>query len=159
MKDYGDIDQAIMCTYISAADHATVSANSDVLALPVHIDTTMSAGAVSAAQTFLETYNIPANWINTGDTYRATLRITTAFFLFMQRTTGILGHGITLPGNWANLTMANVPVDIRDAMAAAADSFGYDYSWVTDSTTVRQVLKGMADAWGTQPILFGFATL
>jgi hypothetical protein len=77
----------------------------------------------------------------------------------MQRVTGILGHGITLPVGWAGLTMEQVPTNIRDAMGQAAASFGYDYSWVTASTTVRQVLKAMADAWGTQPILFGLATL
>jgi hypothetical protein len=158
LKDYGSIDQAVACAYLSAAQHATVSANSDVLSLPVNIDTTMTAGAVSAAQTFLETYNIPAGWINTGDTYRATLRTITAFFLYLQRVNGIAGN-FTLPSNWANLTMSQVPTDIRDAMAEAATSFGYDYSAVTGTTTVRTVLKAMADDWGTQPILFGFATL
>jgi hypothetical protein len=158
MKDYGDIDQAIVCAHLSAAQHTTVSANADVLSPPVNIDSTMTAGAVSTAQTFLETYNIPANWINTDDTYRATLRTVTAFFLYMQRVNGIAGN-FTLPFNWANLTMSQVPVDIRDAMAAAAASFGYDYSAVTGTTTVRTVLKSMADGWGTQPILFGLATL
>lgn len=159
MKDYGDIDQAIICADIQDADHTALVANADVLAAPVNIDSTMTTGAVSTAQTFLETYNIPADWINTGDTYRAVLRTITAFFLYMQRVTYFLGHSITLPGNWANLQMSQVPADIRNAMGQAATSFGYDYSWVVGTTTVRQVLKGMADAWGVQPILFGLATL
>jgi hypothetical protein len=159
MKDYGDIDQCIVCADILAADHTTLSANADVLSIPVNIDTTLNTGARNTARTFLETYNIPAGWVNTGMTYRAVLRVVTGFFLYMQRVTALLGHGITLPAGWADLTMANVPVDIRTAMADAATSFGYDYSTVTGTTTVRTVLKAMGDAWGTQPIYFGIATL
>jgi hypothetical protein len=159
MKDYGDIDQAIICADILAADHTALIANADVLSIPVNVDSALTVSARNTARTFLETYNIPAGWINTGMTYRAVLRTITAFFLYMQRVTGLLGHGITLPVGWADLTMTQVPADIRDAMTQAAASFGYDYSWVTGTTTVRQVLKGMADAWGVQPILFGLAAL
>jgi len=158
MKDYGAIDRGIVCANILDADHTSLVANADVLAPPVNIDTTMTAGAVSTAKTFLEGFDIPAGWINTSDTYRSVLRTITAFFLYMQRVTGVLGHGFVLPSGWTNLQINQVPVDIRNAMAQAATSFEYDYSWVTGTTTVRLVLKGMADAWGTKPIYFGLAT-
>lgn len=159
MKDYGDIDEAIIAADISTADHNYVSIQPDVLSLPANIDQRLNSSAVNSAVNFLETYNIPGGWINTTQTYRYVARIVTGMFLFMQKVTFYLGHTLTLPQNWVNLTLNQVPVDIRDAMASAAAEMNYDYSWVIGSTTVREILKGMADGWGAIPILFGFISL
>lgn len=159
MMDYGDVDVAFICADILDADHTALIANSDVLSLPLNLDQNLTAPAVTAAQNFLEAINIPAGWVSTALTYRQVARLVCAMFQFMQRVTFYLGHSITLPQNWANLTISQIPVDIRDAMAAAAASFYFDYSAVTGSTTIRQVLKGMADAWGSTPLQFGLAVL
>lgn len=159
MKDYGSINQAVVCADIAAQDHTSLAANADVLSVPVNIDQTLNTNAVTAAVTFLEAYNIPAGWVTTGLTYRTVLRTVTAFFLFMQRVTVILGRAIELPPNWLNLQEQNIPADIRNALAQTASEFEFDYSAVTGTTTMRQILKHMADAWGSTSILFGLATL
>lgn len=159
MKDYGSINQAVICADIAAADHTSLAANADVLSVPVNVDQTLNTNAVTTAVTFLENYNIPAGWITTGLTNRTVLRTVTAFFLFFQRVTAILGRNIDLPANWLNYQIQNISAEIRNAMAQAADELDFDYSAVTGTTTMRQILKGMADAWGSTSILFGLATL
>jgi hypothetical protein len=159
LKDYGLVDFCVIVTDISAADHTTLSSNADVLAPPVNIDTTMTQGAVNSAKTFLEGFNIPADWVNAGVTYRSVIRTVTGIFLFMQRVTAILGHGI----NFANVSLSaqwqNFPADIQAALLQAATEFGYSTAQLTGTTTLRAILKFMADAWGATPILFGLATL
>lgn len=157
--DYGDIDRCVICAEMSTAQHNALVANADVLALPANLDSTYTVATRNAARTFLEQYNIPAGWISTGMTYRISLRIVSALFLYMQRVSTIIGHSLTLPDGWLDLTVSQIPAEIRDAMAQAASEQGFDYSSVTGSTTVRAVLKVMADAWGATPIQFSLATL
>jgi len=159
MKDYGSINQAVICANIPAESHTALSSNSDVLSVPVNLDGTLTAGARDVAQTFLETYNIPAGWINIGMTYRVVLRTITAFFLYFQRVNGILGHDITLPGGWLDLQYQQVSTEIQTAMLQAAQSFGYNTSGLQPTTTMRTILKYMADEWDSTPIYFGLATL
>lgn len=159
MKDYGSINNAILCADISATDHTNLASNSDVLVIPTNIDNTLTVSARNVARNFLENYNIPAGWIATGTTYRSVLRTITEFFLFFQRITVILGHDINLPVGWMDLTIAQISGEIRSAMMQYADENNIDYSLVTQTTTMRSVMKYIADGWGTTPILFGLAVL
>lgn len=160
MKDYGLIDYCLVAADIADADHTALIANSDVLAIPINLDSTLTVGARNTARTFLENFNIPAtNWLNTGMTYRAVLRTVTGMFLFVQRMTAILGHGIDFASVPLSIQWQNIPADYRSAMQQAANELGYNYSGVTATTTLRQILKLMADALGSQPVLFGFVTL
>lgn len=159
MKDYGSIDMAILVSDISDADHATLTANADVLAIPINIDNTLNTSARNTARNYLEARNIPGLWITTSMTYRTVLRVITGFFLYFQRVTAVLGQEINLPAGWMDLQVQQIPANIRSAMAQAANDMGYDYSAVTPTTTMRVILKAMADAWGSAPIYFGFATL
>lgn len=159
MIDYGLIDQAIVVADVTAAQNTTLAANSDVLAIPINVDSKLNATAVSAAETYLEGIGMPAHWVTTSHTYRAVLRIVAGTFLYMQRVTALLGRSITLTGGVLGVQMQNIAADIRAAMQQAADEQGFDYSGVMATTTVRQVLKAMADAWGDKPIYMGMATL
>jgi hypothetical protein len=159
MKDYGSINQAVICADISAADHTAISAHADVLSIPTNLDTTLTTSTRNAARTFCATYNIPGGWINTSMTYRAVLRTITAFFLYFQRVTGILGHGITLPSGWLDLQFQQVSSGIQTAMVQAATDMGFSTANLQPTTTMRAILKYMADAWGSTPIMFGIATI
>lgn len=159
MIDYGLIDQCIAVADVTTAQNTTLAANSDVLAIPANINSTLTAAAVTTAEAYLENIGMPAQWVSTSFTYREVLRIVGGCFLYMQRVTAILGRSITLTGGVLGLQMQNIAADIRAAMQQAADEQGFDYSGITATTTVRQVLKAMADAWGDQPIYLGIATL
>lgn len=159
MKDYGSINQAVLCADISSTDHTSLSSHSDVLVVPINIDSALTVSARNIARNFLENYNIPAGWVNTGMTYRTVLRTITNFFMFFQRLNGILERDLDLPAGWLELEVQQIPAGIRQAMMQYADENGIDYSVVTPTTTMRNIMKYMADSWGDTPILFGIAIL
>lgn len=159
MVDYGLIDQAVVATDISDADHATLAAAADVLSIPVNLDNTLTLAARNSARTWLENVGIPAGWVNTGMTYREVLRTVTALFLFMQRVCAILGRTITVRAGALDTQFRNLPADVQAAIIQAADEQGFDRSGISNTTTLRVILKLMADAWQDRPILFGFTQL
>jgi hypothetical protein len=158
MKDYGLMDQCVVCADISDADHTALAANADVLSIPVNIDNTLNIVARNTARDYLESINVPAGRINTNDTYRSVLRSVLGIFLFLQRVTAIRGEAI----DWVSVSLSmewqNIPTAWRNAMMQAATEMGYSTNGVTSTTTLRTILKYMADQW-TNPILFGIATL
>jgi hypothetical protein len=80
-------------------------------------------------------------------------------FMFAQRHHGL--HREQLIDNQSQLDLQwnQIPTDRQDRIKETADSFGYDYSTVTGTWLVRQILKHLGDQWGAEPILFGFVTL
>jgi len=158
MKDYGLMDQAVLCADIAAADHTALAANADVLAIPVNIDTTLNTSARNTARTYLESVNIPAGWVNTGDTYRSVLRSVLGIFFYLQRVTALRGVALDWVEVPLSLQWQQIPASWQSAMTQAATEMGYATSGVTNTTTLRTILKYMADQW-TKPIEFGIATL
>lgn len=140
----------------SDAEHTLLSANADVLTAPLDLQSTPGAGAVTSMQTYLEGYNLPADWINTSLTYAQILKRISVMFQLAQRLNGILGNvrlfvgGVTL-----STTLAALPTDVRQALIAAAGSFGWDTSSLTGASTVREALKFAIQAWGIKPIKLG----
>ena len=158
MKDYGVIDQAIVAANVTPAQHTWLESQPDVLAVPLNLDADITPGQISAFNAYLEGREIPADWL-VGGTVRQGLRTVTAMFLYMQAVTAITGTSPFDTGVSLNTQIQNIPLGWRNAMQQAANQLGYDTSAFTGTTTLRQFLKGMADQWGDQPILFGFVTL
>lgn len=159
MVDYGLVEQAVVAADISDTDAATLAAAADVLTLPANLDGTLTLAARNTARTWLEGIGVPAGWVNTGMTYREVLRTVTALFLFMQRVCAILGRTVTVKAGALDTQFRNLPADVRAAITQAADEQGFDRTGVSNTTTLRVILKLMADAWEDRPILFGFTQL
>jgi hypothetical protein len=143
--DYGNVDYYLVCADIQNADHNNLILNSDVLSIPVNIDQNLTSGAVTTARDFLETINIPGNWITTTDTYRGVLRSLCGIFQIMQRVTAITNIKI----DWLTVTLNTQWQDLgpvwRDAITQAVNEKGFDSSGVTNTTTLRQILKYLGD--------------
>ena len=158
-KDYGAINNAMVCAVnADAADLTWLSAQDGVYTWPTALDARLSQGERSALTSYLEAQFVPANWILPSDTRREALRTITGMYLYMQRlTTTIAGNplewGITLNTQYRNMTPAH-----QVALETAAISLGYTWN-VAATDTIRNILKAMSDAWGDQPIHFGFTTL
>ena len=159
MIDYGLVDVGVVAANVTAAQVTTMTAFSDVLVIPANINNNLNAAAVSAAQTFLENINVPAGWVSTSLTYRQVLRTITGMFLYMQRVTAIAGLALDWQSVSLGTQVQNIPLAWRNAMQQAADELHYDYTGITGTSTLRQVLKSMADDWGAAPIYFGITTL
>jgi hypothetical protein len=141
-----------------AADLTWLAAQADVYAWPTVLDENLPQAERSAVTAYLEAAFVPANWISPSDTRRTALRTVTGMFLFMQRLTALSGNspldwGITLNTQFRNLT-----TEQQTWLEEAAVSLGYAWD-VVSNDTIRLILKAMADAWGDQPIYFGFTTL
>lgn len=144
--DYGNEPWSFLAADVPDATHTLLVANTDVLALPTNLDQTVGA-QLTIVQNALESRNIPAGWVQSGFTYRQILRIVMAAFQFMQRCQGlgldaVFGGGVTLDTRFNQL-----PVATRQLLVDAANSFGYNTSTLSGTSTLRTILKAMADQW------------
>lgn len=157
--DYGLIPKMLVVADVTTAQHNGLSAQPDVLSLPADIDNTVTSQALPAVQTGLESLKIPGNWVHTSHTYRDILRMVGGLFQFAQRHHGLHDQLIVPDNIDLSKTWGDLPLEWRQNLAATADSFGYDYSGVTASTTIRAILKNLSDQWGDTPINLGLTTL
>lgn len=157
--DYGIIDTALVAADVSDAQHTGLIANADVVAIPLNIDNTISLAALPLVSAQLENLKIPGNWVNTGHTYRQVLRMVGGLFQFAQRHRALSGkiiipENINLGQSWGDLGQQT-----RLELQMTADSFNYNTTGVTAATTIRTILKALADQWGAQEFLLGRFTL
>ena len=139
--------------------HAALAAKPDVRAFPVDLDTTIaSTQERNNIRTYLGGIGLPENWIVVGTPWREIVRTICGTVLFGQRYDGTqldtVPFGERIQGNLA-IQWQNVPTNVQQATVTAGESLGYDMSFITPTTLVRNVLKSLADAWGDRPVLFG----
>ena len=157
MQDYGLMPVCIAWADVSGAQHTGLIANADVRHIVQHanIDNTVGSGAVTAIRSGLEALDIPGNWVQASDTWRAVLRGVFGMFQFAQRVHGkfnttLLPDGFTLNSTWSQL-----PQGAKDILLETAAELGIDTSGATGDTTLRQIYKAFGDAWGTEPFFVG----
>jgi hypothetical protein len=147
---------------LSAADHSTIAAKTDVSALPVTLTATLTAPQVTATQTFLENCNIPAGWVSTTLTWVQVLRVVLGIFSFFQRLGAVyLSQMGTVPGSifnggvTLNTTFSALPLAVRNALTATAADQGISTAGITATTTVRVMLKTLGDAYSQRSLTLG----
>lgn len=138
----------------SDAQHALLVAQTDVIAVP-GLDTNIPNATVrNRVRNLLEAGNIPGSWVNTGMSYRTVIRTVLGIFRFHGRFVSkggrVFAGGVTL-----DTTISQLPAQAVTRLQEAATELGIDYSWVTGTTTMRQLLKGMADLFGTMQYQIG----
>jgi len=151
--DFGYEPLALVAADVTPAQHTALAANADVLAVPVDLQSSPGVGAVTTIQTYLESYNVPADWVNTTLTYAQILKRASVMFQLAQRLHGILGN-VRLFGGAVTLssTLASLPASARQSLLDAAASFGWDTSSLAGASTVREALKFAIGAWGIKPV-------
>lgn len=155
-NDYGLEAVMIVGADLAPADDTAVTANADVTALPFNLDANLTAGQVTTTQTKLEALNIPAGWVSTSLTWRTVARLVLGMFQFMQRYNAISnGARLFLAGVDLSTQFSSLPAQVRADLIAAADSLGYDRSSLSGASTLRQILKTLADNWQSTPIQIG----
>lgn len=160
MIDYGLIDQAVIASDITQVNHDSLVLNPDVYSFPVDLNQTMPQIEQNNLSSFLETIKIPGQWLSGTQTYRTVLRIITGVFLYIQRVCGIIRiDPTTVPGVTLNSQYQDLDLTLQSALNQAAIDLGYDFSGVSGNTTLRSLLKNMADQWGTRPIYIGITIL
>ena len=140
--DYGQEDWMLVAADVTPTEHSTIAANADVVAVPANLNNTVGA-QLGTVQSKLEAANIPADWVTSGMTYRIVLKWTIRIILLMQRFHGLDGaaarffnSGLTLDS-----TVSDLPVAVRQRLAAAAARWNLDITGITGSTTIRAALR------------------
>jgi hypothetical protein len=158
MKDYGNVNECVIAADLTAADDTALRSNGDVYGFPENMDANMPASERNKLSAVLDAAFVPRHWITSSTTYRQALRAITSMFLYMQRLTYLGGNpfewGISLNTRWSELSAQQ-----KDWITQAAWDLGYTIDFIVANSTIRQILKGMADQWGARVILFGFVEL
>ncbi len=141
--NYGAEATFLVGADVSAAQHASISANADVTSIPANLDTQVGAN-LTATQNALEALNIPADWVTAAHTYRQIITLVVKLFKVLQRLNGRWQQTIFEAGITLSTTMAELTQNQRDRLQDVADSFGINNSGVTGTTTIRQTLRILA---------------
>lgn len=139
--DYGLEDTFLVGVNVTGAQHTTLAANLDVIAIPLALDDQIGLTALSTVKNRLESLNVPSDWVQQTHTYRDVIRIVGKLFQFMQRfharqVRRFFESGITLDTRVNQLTAPQ-----RNALTDAASSLNLDTSVVTNTMPLRQALR------------------
>lgn len=144
---------------VTAADQSTLAGFADVIAVP---PLSQTVGAqVTTVQSRLESLNIPGQWVTSSMSYGSVCRYTAVFMTIMQTLTQQMGRpslfqgtGITLATKWGQL-----PAAVQQNLLDLAAHLNMSTAALTGTTTVRQVLKALADQWPAVAIPVGGTVL
>jgi hypothetical protein len=151
--DFGMEPVFLLAAEVTAEQHATLAAQSPITVVPLGLAQNVGNDLV-AVQSAIESWNIPAQWVTSGLTYRQVLKGVATIFQFAQRLAAMFRVRAFPPGITLDTTVSQLTQAQRDKLAAVSDSFGWDRSSVTGTTTMRQLLRGAAQQWNDN-VLFG----
>lgn len=145
---------AIAMADTDATQHNLLIAQTDVVAVPP-LDNTVAAGALSTVQAVLEAGDIPGDWVQVGMSYRQVLRIILGIMQFHKRFMALSGRRAS-DGLFAlTLRVNQIPQATRTILQNVATEFNLDFSAVTGTTTVRQLLVGMGQQFASREFEIG----
>ena len=156
--DFGFQPCFIAAADLSPADDASVAGNADVFAFPFDLAPTMGGAATSTANFLETTFFIPCNWMTGSTTWLEAARTICGMFQYFQRLWYMLGNVVPIDGTTnksLNTQFNALPVNVQQGIVSAAQSLGYDTSFIQNNTQVRAFLKNFADQWGSKPFNFG----
>lgn len=139
--------------------HVSLSSKPDVLTIPANLNSPVGTTDLPRVRDFLESATIPGQWINSSSSWREVVRMVCGLIIFGQTFDGLsapgtVPFGAQLEGN-LNLQWRDLPTQTRDNALAAALIRGYDTSWISNTDTIRNILKVFADLWGGRTVYFG----
>jgi hypothetical protein len=144
MVDFGFEPTALVAADVTTAQNTSLAAQSDVTVIPANIDNTLGAN-VATVQSKLEALNIPADNLVAGATYRQVLRGVIGIFLIAQRFSAMQNGRLFPPGITLSTTLGDLSQATRQKLIDAADQLRYDRSGLDLTSTLRQVLKQIAN--------------
>jgi len=138
-------DIALLIADVTDPQHTLLSGQADVIAVPPLDNTIANATARNRVRTVLEAASIPAGWVSVGMTYRQVVRLVICMFQFHNRLVARLQRRLFDSSVNLDMTVSQIPEGTRTWLQDVAGEFGLDYSGVTGSTTLRDLLKLLAD--------------
>jgi hypothetical protein len=159
MFDYGNEPWCLVGVIdIDATTDAALNANADVNGLPVNLSNTLG-GARTTVQNDLEAVNIPGTWVLTSNTWRDVVLFVGGCCQFAQRFQGQTG------GRWfggsvtLDSTFNSLGATVRNGLQAAAQSFGFDTSGITSTSTLRQIIQSAGQQYVSMNLPLSMASI
>lgn len=144
--DYGNEPWMVVGGDLATSDDTLIVGQPDAFALPFDLSVVLTAPQVTNVQNKLEAINLPAGWVNTSLLWVEVVRIVLGMFTLMERYQGIHGTGVVFTGGVSlATTVAALPAAVRNDLSTAATSLGLDVSSIVGTTTLRNMLKILAD--------------
>lgn len=160
MYDYGNEPWCLVgIANISAAVDTSLNGNADCLGLPDNLDQTLTTPQRNRVQTSLESANIPGTWVTTSNTWRDVVLFVGAVCQFAQRYQGITRNGsLWFTGGVTLATQyGSIPQAAQDALLQSAQSFNFDTSGLTATTTLRAILRNVGQQYIAASLPLGMA--
>lgn len=134
--------------------HGSIVANADVLAFPVTLlDSAVTDVWKAAVNTRLEAAFIPVDWILATMTHREVLRVFVHMFQVLQALQGARGDNSAFFTSQTLDTRYNqLDVTLRNELTAAAQQLKLDTTGIRQTSTLRAIMKILADQWQGGPI-------
>lgn len=159
--DYGNSPWALIAVEAADAQHTALQAKPGVRLIPDDLDSTVGAAQRDTVRGYLEEMALPGTWVVNGTQWREVVRTICGCFLFGQHYDALIptaapepSFGDRLVGN-LNVQWQNIPVVVRNRVLAVCAEFDYDTSGLQPTTTVRAILKDLADQWQGRSMSFG----
>lgn len=158
MMDYGAIPWALVAADVTNPQHNALAGNADVTAFPTNLQGTIG-GNLNTVVNALEAARLPAGWVAASDTYATVARTVAGLMQFAQRYTAISGGQELVPSSInLNTQFGSLSQQRQDDLLATANSLGYSTAGLQATTTLRAILKNLADQWGARPFTLGGLT-
>jgi len=144
--DYGHQGYVLVVADLSEVEHQAAEADSEIFCLPLNLDAAIG-GNVATVHDALEAMKMPADWVQATHTYRQVMRLIYAAIILFRRVAGILNTTVPfLAGTITLETRFNeLPQVGRDALIQFAQERNLDYTGVTPTVKLRQIIKGLAE--------------
>lgn len=143
MMDYGDEPFCLVAADLGSG-HSALAAESDVTALPADLNQEIG-GQLSTVQNTLESLNIPSDWVQSTHTYKRVLRAATLIFQIAQRHQGLSFGRIFTAGVTLDTQFNQLSSTARNRLLSVAQTMKLDTSGLGGASTLRQILKALAD--------------
>lgn len=163
---YGTEPRMIVGADLPSADDVIIVGKPDSLALPFDLSPNLTGGQVTAVRAALESSNIPAGWVTTADTWVSVFRGVAGMCSFLSRYDVIYAtaNGVSAPSLFVGgVTLASafssLPAAVQAALIATAQDQGISTAGLSGATTLRTILRSMADHYSQMAYDFNGVTI
>lgn len=156
MAPYGFQDVGFAAADVDNATDTSLQTNADLDKIPDNLDNTLGA-QTATVQARLELKNLPSDWVTSGMTYRFVVRKVLNLMQFCTRYAFVNNTVEKLMSGSVDLDtqFQDLPLAIRQRLLGAAESFNFDTSGLSGTSTIRQILKNIADQYGDNSYRIG----
>lgn len=151
--DYGFQPVYMVASDTTPAQDSSITANADVYALPLNLDSNMSGGQINQARSALEnTFLIPAQWVSAPLTGRGLARMCASIFGYMGALNVTLGNEVLIDNTTKlNIQWQTIPLDpYQTAMMQAAMNLNYVFN-PQPTDQLRKIMEDLANQGKDKP--------